>query len=207
VYDGCFRVPAEKRPLTVYMNKGGVAPVKIKNGKLWEESGQPVFRCPSDDKSGQYLYINPNAGTDLMFSSYEDVGTSYHMNFYWWDQTHLSTGPDWDGDGQYEPTPGLCPNEAIPGCSSQLTNWPCRFRQGLDIWKRHLHRGSSRFVTLVEEPFDLAINAGTQELGFHGRFSRHMMAFIDGHVSYMSPDTRNLFGPDWTVVDERMEIR
>ncbi len=204
VSGGCFRVPANKRPLTVYMNKGGVAPAKIRDGKLWEETGQPVFQCPSDRKSGQYLYINPHAGTDQMFSSYQDVGTSYHMNFYWWDQTSLVTGHDWDGDGQCEPTPGSCAGETIPGCGL-LTNWPCRFRQGLDIWKRYMLRDSCRFVTLVEEPFDLAINAGTQEMGFHGRFSRHVMTFLDGHASYLTADTRNMFGPEWTVVNEHLE--
>lgn len=204
VSSGCFRVPANKRPLTVYMNKGRVAPAKKKDGKLWEESGQPVFECPSDRRSGQYLYIDPHAGTDQAFSSYKDVGTSYHMNFYWWDQTHLASGSDWDGDGQREPTPGTCSSETIPGCGQQ-TNWPCRFRQGLNIWKRHMLRDSSRFVTLVEEPFDLGINAETQEMGFHRRFSRHVMAFLDGHVSYLTADTRNRFGPEWTVVDESME--
>jgi hypothetical protein len=201
---GLPRVPANKRPLTVYMNKGGVAPPKVKNGTLWEEDGQPVFRCPSDRKSGQMRYRQPSTPVNLMFSSYEDVGTSYHMNFYWLRQTHLPAGPDWDGDGQSEPTTGLCPWEPVLG-GTAYSRLPSRLRQGRDIWMRHLQRGSSRFVTLVEEPFDLGICAGTQEMGFHGRFSRHVLAFIDGHVAYLTTDTRNKFGPEWTVVDEQLE--
>jgi prepilin-type N-terminal cleavage/methylation domain-containing protein len=201
VSDGVFRIPANKRPLTVYMNKGRVAPPKRKNGTLWEEVGQPVFECPSDRTCQHIKYYSPYPEPGLQFSSYEDVGTSYYINFDWWYQTDLPTGPDWDGDGRREPTPGIAPAELTN--QGQRANWPARFRQGVDIWKRQM--GSSRFVTLMEEPFDEAVYAGTQEMGAHGRFSRHVLAFFDGHVAYLATDTRNKFGPEWTVVDERFE--
>ncbi|UCG17661.1 MAG: DUF1559 domain-containing protein [Phycisphaerales bacterium] len=203
---GCFRIPANQRPLTVYMTKRGVSPARLSGGTLQELSDQPVFKCPSDRKSVQYLYIDPDAGTEEMFSSYDDVGTSYHMNFYWWPQTSRRYGPDWDGDGVVEPTLGQCPSELVESCpTGQRINWPCRFRQGRDIWRYYELHSPSRFVTLVEEPVDFALTGGTQEMGFHRTFSKHNIAFLDGHVAYLMMDTREMSGPDWTVVHEEME--
>ena len=203
---GCFRIPACKRPLTVYMNKNVSPPVDV--GTHQEELvGQPVFKCPSDRISAQWQWSAYGKGTASdAYSAYDDVGTSYQMNFYWWHQTDKVHGIDYDGDGEIEPTLGVCEKEIIASCSyDQETDWPCRFRQGRRIWARYGQWGASRFVTLCEDPFDFAVVNETQELGFHGKFSWHNLAFLDGHVDYLRPDTRRHCGPDWTVIDEELE--
>jgi prepilin-type processing-associated H-X9-DG protein len=127
------------------------------------------------------------------------------LNFYWWHQTGKSEGTDLDSDGIIEDAPGDCPKEPTPGCSGQELDWQCRFEQGRKIWRKYEMRGSARFVTLVEERCDFALIEGIQEMGAHGRFSWHNMAFLDGHVEYMNPDTRKPFGLNWTILDEKME--
>lgn len=204
--DGCFRVPAYQRPLTVYMTKGEVSRPVGEGDDERELQGQPVFKCPSDKISAQWQWSAAASGQAAdTYSSYDDVGTSYHMNFYWWYQTDREQGIDHDGDGVIEPTLGTCEKEPIDSCPTQQIDWPCRFRQGRTIWRKYQVRGSSRFVTLVEERCDFALVEGIQELGSHGGFSQHNMAFLDGHVSYMKPDTREFSGVDWTVVDEQIE--
>ncbi|MHC4063078.1 MAG: DUF1559 family PulG-like putative transporter, partial [Planctomycetota bacterium] len=139
---GCFRVPAFKRPLTVYMNDGEVAR-PVPEGHLMdtanparEHVGQPIFRCPSDRISAQWQWGAYGQGTAKdTYSAYNDVGTSYQMNFYWWHQTDKASGADHDGDGVCEPTLGVCEREPTgPGSG---TTWPCRFRQGRQIWRRY----------------------------------------------------------------------
>jgi type II secretory pathway pseudopilin PulG len=45
----------------------------------------PVFRSPGDTETRQRLWPNPTAG----LSSYDDVGTSYHVNMNWWNMPSL----------------------------------------------------------------------------------------------------------------------
>jgi hypothetical protein len=206
---GCFQIPSNKRPLTVYMNKGElddpVVDAANPAGK-YETSDQPVFKCPSDYVSAQWQWSAYGAGkAKETYSAYNDVGTSYQMNFYWWHQTDKVEGTDFDGDGIIEPTAGACQNEPIASCPSQSTKWPCRFRQGRNIWRKYQYRNTARFVTLGEDPFDFAVVNQTQELGFHRKFSRHNLAFLDGHADSLDVDTRQPYGTHWTVIDEEIE--
>ena len=205
--NGAFWIPACQRPLTVYMNKGEVTPPISRAGDEYEACGQPVFKCPSDKTSAQWQWADASdGGARDTYSSYDDVGTSYHLNYYWWNQTDKGFGADWDDDGMVELTPGWCQKEPIVTCTTgQELDWPCRFRQGRDIWRKYQAHNSSRFVTLGEERFDFAIVEGIQLMGAHGRFSRHNLAFLDGHVSEVPADTRWLSGTQWTVLDEELE--
>jgi prepilin-type processing-associated H-X9-DG protein len=196
------------------MTKGEVTPpVPVPGGaeggmSRRELTGQPVFRCPSDVVSAQWQWhwhTYETAGRKLRFSAYDDVGTSFQMNFYWWQQTDKAPGQDRDGDGVVEPLPGKCDKEETPGCPDQKIDWPCRFRQGRQVWRKYMEKDAARFVTLVEDPFDYGIIEGIQTMGFHGQFSRHNLAFLDGHVAHVSADTRKMSGRDWTVLDESME--
>ncbi len=208
--NGWWQIPANRRPLTVYMNKGEVAPpiqVGLDPRDLKEDSGQPVFKCPSDRISTQWQWADWHLGRrDDAYSAYDDVGTSYQMNFYWWFQASLAGGVDYDGDGVTEPTLDTCPADSSVCCTgSNCTIWPCCVQRGQRIWKKYLQRGAARFVTIDEDPFDYAVWMQTQELGFHRQFSTHNLAFLDGHVAYLRTDTRQHWGPDWTINDEEYE--
>lgn len=210
---GCFKIASKKRPLTVYLNKNVSDPLRF-NGSgipLEELEDQPLFKCPSDRSSYQANFVATPIQT---FSAYDDVGTSYQMNYYWWNQTNLpmsATGSqqDFDGDGMIEPTPGFCPNTTIGSCPAN--NWPCRFDQGRQIWKKYSEKRTSRFVTVGEDPFDYAVVSRVGTLGFHGEFSKHNLGFLDTHVEYLKPKTAAApgvspgRGVDWTVIDEDLE--
>ncbi|MCP4590655.1 MAG: DUF1559 domain-containing protein [bacterium] len=204
---GYRQIPANRRPLTVYMNKNEVAaPVQTGPGAkdLEEVTGQPVFRCPSDTVSTQWRWWVASA--DDTYSAYDDVGTSYQMNSFGWYQTRLVEGVDYDGDGTAEQTLGVCGVEPVESCTSgPPTVWPCRSRQMQRIWAMALQRFPSRYVTIDEDPFDYAVFRGIQEMGFHRQFSQHNLAFLDGHVANVAADTRRMSGSEWTVLAEDME--
>ncbi|HEY3243151.1 MAG TPA: hypothetical protein VGM03_07350, partial [Phycisphaerae bacterium] len=171
---------------------------------LEELTDQPLFRCPSDRSSYQQFFT---ANPTQAFSAYDDVGTSYQMNFYWWIQTNLAPGnTDLDGDGRIEGRPGLCAQEQ-GGCGGAGGLWPCRFRQGREIWRKYAQKGAGKFVTMAEDPFDYAIVSEVRTLGFHGEYSRHNMAFLDTHVEYLKPNTTSIYRSEWfwTVINEDWE--
>ncbi|HEY3243155.1 MAG TPA: prepilin-type N-terminal cleavage/methylation domain-containing protein [Phycisphaerae bacterium] len=216
-YGGIFRKPSNERPLTVYMTKGNVSPPTGTGPANWEEqSDQPLFQDPSDRKSYQRLYVFPSSGG---WSDYDSAGCSYQINYYWWDQTHRAmNNADLDADGKVELKPGLVQQAVVNAiyppyapCGSQC--WVPRFKQGVNIWRKYLSKGSSRFVTFGETIWDWAIVHEVDTIGNHGKLNWHVNGFLDGHAAYLKVDIKkNPIGPyfqpygtDWTVIDEDME--
>jgi prepilin-type N-terminal cleavage/methylation domain-containing protein/prepilin-type processing-associated H-X9-DG protein len=215
---GVYRVPANQRPLTLYLTKGQVqAPYVGTTPADWmEQTDQPLFMDPADKKSYQRQYVGQSGSA---YTDYESVGTTYQINLYWWSQTHRAFGAgDIDGDGVIEPTPGPCMattvtsiNPPYGSCGAQC--YVCRFRQGTDIWKKYASKNAGKFVTYGESAWDWSI-AGSEadEIGQHGKLNWHNLAFLDGHVSYTKikishtpGGSLKAYGPDWTVVDEELE--
>jgi prepilin-type processing-associated H-X9-DG protein len=204
-----FVIPAANRPITVYMNKSVTAPIGTGPANWQEIDDQPIFKCPSDKTSyqSQWQPNNPNK-----LSSYDDVGSSYHLNYYWWSQVGLTQGNDYDGDGVNEPVlkhpigSPQCPTNPSTNCP-QPNYWnPC-FSLGKQIWKKYSKGKAGKFHVLSEDSFDYGIATGTLTLGVHGKFSRHNIAFLDGHVEYIKANTTVQDGSEWnwTVVDEDFE--
>ena len=214
---GFANVQTSERPLTVYTLKGGhiasqedtVPDDWPGEANTWPTEEVPLYRCPSDRKAAHWEWGSADFElSDL--SSYDDVGTSYVLNWCWWGQT--SAANEWV----------TYPADSDP--------WNYRVTVlGLEIWLRQMNRNPARFISLIEDPADYGLNisveaesvttlAGIQTLGFHGRFSRHAAAYLDGHAAYGYMDTRhqhsskpNPPGPrhgkdagvgSWTGVDE-----
>ena len=203
----------------MYALKGGyiadeedIAPEDWPNPRTWPTEEAPAYKCPSDRVSAQWNWSEDNYG-DTSVSAYNDMGTSYQMNWAWWPQT--------DDD-----VPGM---EVPDG----LDLWSYRATVlGVNLWLGQMNRQGARFVSMLEDPAEFGVNvnlnaygppgsaygSGIQTMGFHGRFSRHVAAYLDGHAKYSYMDTRhqhaskpNPPGPrhtrnqvvgDWTVVDE-----
>ncbi|HEY3243157.1 MAG TPA: prepilin-type N-terminal cleavage/methylation domain-containing protein [Phycisphaerae bacterium] len=215
---GVYRIPANQRPLTLYLNKGNVAPPYIGTSPAdWQEQvGQPLFQDPSDMKSYQRMYVGQPASS---YTDYESVGNTYQINLYWWDQTHKSVGAgDLDQDGKLELKPGLVQQQIVTSINPPFSTcggqcWGPRFKQGVNIWKKYASRGAGRFVTYGESAWDWAIVNQVQLIGTHGKLNWHNCAFLDGHAAYTKIDIKDNpvgpqfqpFGPDWTVVDEELE--
>ena len=186
---GVFNIQTNKRPLTVYMTTWTI-PDEVDPFTPTQEA--PLFGCPSDNISAQWQWGGRPAG----MSTYDNVGTSYQLNFHWWDQTADSPCP---------PGSGFC--------------WPYRLSTlGYLIYEKYIVRQPERFITMIEEPADSGLGTDIQTMGYHGDFSTHMAAFADGHAEYLYMDTRHLhdslpnppgprhgaFSPygTWTVCDE-----
>jgi hypothetical protein len=156
------------------LNGGTIAPQK---DDITPTEEVPYYKCPSDTKSAQYQWGDYDAEP---ISAYDDCGTSYQMNWSWWPQTDVS-------------------NQLTPTNSS----WYYRSGVlGVKLWFKMYDKQSARFLGLYEDPCDYALNQGFQdngtgqnkgpgglELGFHGKFSKHVGFFIDGHAGYGYMDT------------------
>jgi prepilin-type N-terminal cleavage/methylation domain-containing protein len=204
--EGKFCFQTHTRPLTIYMNEpnrlrpDGKGPDRVFGTGDDDVMEMPVFKCPSD-KLAAVAAASPLPGRDI--SSYDSLGTSYHMNFWWFYQARTRT-----------PVP--------PGDCHVQRWWEDAFERGMQVWRQaDQFGGASRFVTMAEEPFDWAIahdlrfsafaNAGPdfehsfpgeQAMGWHGKWSKHVMAFMDGHVDYLFADTRYQREALWTVTNE-----
>ena len=120
----------------------------------------PVFRSPGDRASNQRNFPVP----DPTISSYDDVGTSYHINMKWWDQPDL---------------PGT------PNASGAL--FTARYNEGV----RRIRLASefdptNRFVWIHDQTSDIVANSavGTSVMGEFGEKNRSVHAYLDGRVQY-----------------------
>lgn len=176
---GIFYWPTDKRPLSVYLTRGAVLP----------DTEMPVFRCPSDTvELINLLHQGPGApvGQPLAhFNSYDDIGTSYRLNYLW----------DYY---QYNPYFLGLPNCPLP----QWQKWVAALNAGQQLIKRYAQHGASRFVVVNEEAANFGFLNQAQVIGFHRKFSTHNFAFLDGHVAFIKADTSHLSAYDWTVKDE-----
>jgi prepilin-type N-terminal cleavage/methylation domain-containing protein len=210
---GTFCFETYERPLSVYMMEPHRIPPDDPglDGDYGTHDDlvteMPVFRCPADKTSSQWQwrpYYTPSADVADM-SAYEQIGSSYQMNFYWFYQARERA--------RQEIEPGPCYGGRL---------WSKAFEIGMQLWRRsEEYGGASRFVTVVEDPIDWGIaqglsrsadadagpdyvheSCGEQTMGFHGQWSRHMAAFLDGHVDYVLADTRFQRESDWTTTND-----
>ncbi len=116
----------------------------------------PVYRCPSDDRTFQRGYGQNRRGTPI--SSYDDVGTSYHLNVKWWrDPKGLP------GDNAYE-----------------------RWLWSTRVFPRGGLVGPSRFVAVYDQTMDVGAIVGWEMEGEHGGTNKAKAGFVDGHVEYLT---------------------
>lgn len=124
-----------------------------------------VFRCPADNDSYQRVYwrYRPPAQIHppLPVSSYDDVGTSYHLNLNWWYESER------------------------PG-ESDLARWVRTER----IFRRGGLGGPSKFVWMYDETMDVVAVHGSTIMGDHGEVNRAKAAYQDGHVAYVPVEPR-----------------
>ncbi len=101
-------------------------------------------------------------------SSYDDVGTSYHTNMRWWDEIRTGT-------------------------------FAQRFDEGVRRIKLAADFDTTRFVWIHDQTADVVANDPSRR-DWRGEFNdmnKSVMAFLDGHASYvlMVPGAQS--GPDY----------
>jgi len=206
-------VQTSERPLSAYALNGGsysdqeaLAPPG-EDPNTYPTGEVPYYRCPSDTVSAQWQW-NQSDQHSTQLSAYDDVGTSYQLNFSWFPQAEALPDP-----------PGMSDPGEIFAYHAGNT--------GAKIFKGQMIKNPARFAALFEDPCDFGLNIGAETgqpgietMGFHGRFSRHVAAFLDGHADYLFMDTRHLHdsktnppGPrhnplasvgNWTAIDESL---
>jgi len=193
-----WNIETAARPLSVYAAK---TPISKEVDRFTPTEETPSYKCPSDRMSAQWQWGDFENNTEAI-SAYDDSGTSYQMNWHWWDQI-VRIAP-----------PGML--------------WPeIAGTLGPKLWFGQMQKHPSRFVALFEDPMDWGLGlaydtgSGSQMMGFHGKFSRHVGFFLDGHADYSMKDTRHYHdsfqnppGPRhgafsimgfWTVLDETLQ--
>ena len=130
----------------------------------------PVFKCPSDKGTMQRGFWNANAQRNPTITSYDDVGTSYHMNMKWW----YGMRRDAINSGQY-------------------INDRYLWERNQHIWLQASLNTPARFVWLHDQTMDFVSQTPYSLDGDHGKRNYATAAFMDGHVDHLevTPNTVN----------------
>jgi hypothetical protein len=140
----------------------------------------PAFKSPGDRTTAQRASW-PNPDPTAGVSSYDDVGTSYHLNMKWWDQIYQ---------------PGVMGLPTIPGISG---NFDLSYREG--VRRERLASEfdpSNKFVWLNDQTTDTMANSQIQGFKFLGEFcdwSKSVHGYLDGHVLYNKVYRGSLYDP------------
>ncbi len=171
---GMYFWPTDQRPISRYLTRGAVT----------SATQMPVFSCPSDSVELIHL-LQQGAGQVLgQFDSYDDVGTSFRLNYHW-----------------YFPYAEYF--ASLPGCGANPSHvMGAALAQANGLFRRYSERNASRFILLNEEPANFGFFNHKSVIGFHRQFARHNFAFMDRHVEYLHADTAKTRDAFWTVVDE-----
>lgn len=134
----------------------------------------PVFRSPGDTASWQWSYPT----LDRNISSYDDVGTSYHMNMKWWGPVAVELG-----------------------YSATATNWRI-YREGVRRMTLAADFDTSKFAWVYDQTIDVLQSTGDPRFrpdSIMGEFddpNRGVVGFLDGHGNYVKVQPRQEFQED-----------
>ena len=200
-FGGFASEPAHARPLNPFMysdikfdippgyvNTGkGVSPTGPAPGKwtfhpgiiptTWDRSEEmPAYRSPGDKATCQRNWPQP---TPDFGSSYDDVGTSYHLNMKWWDQT---TGPG-----------------ALP------SGFAARYEEGVRRMRlASEYDPTGKMVWIHDQTADIVANQygpptpignRPEFMGEFGEKNKSVMGYLDGRAEYNKMMTGSMYDP------------
>lgn len=125
----------------------------------------PAFRSPGDKATRQRVWPNPTNEV----TSYDDVGTSYHLNMRWFYQQELASL-------------GFTP----------------RYKEGVRRIKLASEFDpSNKFVWIHDQTSDIVANSApnTKTMGEFGDFNKSVMAYLDGRAQYNNVVPGALYDP------------
>jgi prepilin-type N-terminal cleavage/methylation domain-containing protein len=171
--------PAGLRPLTGYVHpEVNLASCDSRSDLAQEPSIRkivqlPGFKSPGDRVSYQRPgTIRDDSVTPTQMSSYDDVGTSYHMNFKWEDKNR---------DRRFEGSP------------KSQSSWMSSARvvqEGERRVRVSLRVNPAKHVWLFDQTADLVVYHnrtynGIRYMGEFGEENKSVVGFLDGHVAYL----------------------
>ena len=181
---GAFDIEAADRPVNPYVYPdtplfAPPAPQRLLQAAPERKSLQlDVFRRPFDVVSYQHGdFSSPNGPEEIALNSYDDVGTSYHFQVKWFDQL----------DNRFPATP-------------TMSGFDRAFNFGCDRLRLTDAFQPSRMVWLNDQTADVVANNPNVQfkLPVPARgsgckdFNKSVMAFMDGHASYLYVQPGNL---------------
>jgi prepilin-type N-terminal cleavage/methylation domain-containing protein len=173
-----YLIPTYARPYNKYIAPG------INNGPIAQ------YVCPSD-KSNTTPNVNDPCRPPIMndhYSAWTVNGTSYAINWYWFES------PPWNGTREWY------------GELDKMSD------AGSEMLARKVGGAATRFVLFMENSMNSYMldakppdgsrgQSCLSELGngWHGKFSKYAMGFLDGHAEYRYIDTRFVSDEGFTI--------
>ncbi len=192
---GGFDVDPVDRPLNFYLypdfdvfsdGPGGfwgptpMAGAAAAQQRLRQQVELEVYRSPGDRISYQRdpnFRTNPTGTARFRNGSYDDVGTSYHVNMGWWNDVLNNTG----------------------GGAARFTN---AYLEGLRRLKLAADFDTSRFVYMYDQTMDVVANSENPNLRLMGEFNqvnRSVVGFLDGSVRYLDAQPGQPNTPEYNL--------
>ena len=161
-------IPIERRPLNPYLydDRPLVDPEEGEPVEL------PVFESPGDAMTLQREFWSTGI-PDYSINSYNDVGTSYHMNVKWW----------WVIRREYP-----------------SSEWVSLWKRSKTMLRDANQRRASRFVWLHDQIMDYVVHTGASYDGLFGGRNRCVAAFLDGHAGYIEATPGEYEGVGYTLI-------
>jgi prepilin-type N-terminal cleavage/methylation domain-containing protein len=205
-FGGAFDYESADRPLNRYVNDSVIYPYQDlpttripATAEVRRNFQLEVFKDPSDKFSLQQewsynanpantLRLRPSRSltTGEFISSYDDVGTSYHMNFKWFGYIWPSREP----------------------------NFGRAWFKGMRLFRTAEGISPSKFVFLHDQYADLIANAGStqyQLINGYGDRNKSIMGFFDGHADYKTvrpgATAESFSNSDYTLVFDFIRIQ
>ncbi len=179
-----FYITIAERPFNPYLMGGKVPSDLLLPDNTLVRAEVPVLQCPSDHSTHQWIWSSWESGSataDENHSCYDDCGTSYQYNL------HAMMDVNWNNSSE---SPWR-----KPGDWNDI---------GHELVKNVLVKQSASYVMFLEDPMDASFGGTTRapEMGYHGKFSRYSVGFLDGHAEYKFIDTRAWCGPGWEALNK-----
>lgn len=161
-------IPVERRALNPYLYDD--RPLKDPEGG--EPVELPVFESPGDIMTLQREFWSTGV-PDYSINSYNDVGTSYHMNVKWWFVMR--------GD--------------VPSA-----DWVELWKRAKSQLREANQRRASRFIWLHDQIMDYVVHTGEAYNGLFGGRNKCVAAFLDGHAGYIEAIPGAYEGIGYTLI-------
>lgn len=166
---GAYHLPSSGRVVNSYVHPDADYGAEEKTED--DRVELPAFRAPRDTESYQRQYW-ASEPTSVDMSSYDDVGTSYHLNMRWW------------FDDKVAPT------------DNSVEKWK-RLRR---IFQRGASDVPSNFVWLHDQVMDVVAVRAFDIEGLYGGLNKSVAAYMDGHCRYVRVNPGERVSPDYQLV-------
>ncbi len=176
-----YVVPTSARPYNAYLAPG------IEQGPIG------LYVCPSD-KNNTTPNVNDRCRPPILddvYSAWVVNGTSYAINWYWFEGPPWYAPPEWYGElGRMSAAGSEMLRMKVGGAASRFVLF--------------MENGMNAYM-LDARPPDGSLGVSCQDklgVGWHRKFSKYAMAMLDGHAEYRFIDTRFVCDQSFTIWPE-----